>query len=75
MPNSRCNHITFMNIANRLLSPLSYLSNDRKDAALDYKPPVPPHRNVGTRAMLPPQAAPVKVESESSWSIFIASLN
>lgn len=44
----------------------SYLANERKDTALDYKPPVPPHRNVGTRAMLPPQlpqqaAAAVKV--------------
>lgn len=42
----------------------SYLANERKDSALDYKPPVPPHRNVGTRAMLPPQlpqAAPAKV--------------
>lgn len=42
----------------------SYLANERKDIALDYKPPVPPHRNVGTRAMLPPQlpqAAPAKV--------------
>ncbi|XP_034489824.1 transmembrane protein 132E [Drosophila innubila] len=40
-----------------------YLANDRKDAALEYKPPVPPHRNVGTRAMLPPQlpqTVPVK---------------
>ncbi|XP_001963408.3 transmembrane protein 132D [Drosophila ananassae] len=32
-----------------------YLSNERKDNALDYKPPVPPHRNVGARACLPIQ--------------------
>ncbi|XP_030381669.1 transmembrane protein 132E [Scaptodrosophila lebanonensis] len=35
-----------------------YLANERKENALDYKPPVPPHRNVGVavgaRAMLPP---------------------
>ncbi|XP_017089705.2 transmembrane protein 132E isoform X1 [Drosophila bipectinata] len=32
-----------------------YMSNERKDNALDYKPPVPPHRNVGARACLPIQ--------------------
>ncbi|XP_017054916.1 transmembrane protein 132E isoform X3 [Drosophila ficusphila] len=32
-----------------------YLANERKDNALDYKPPVPPHRNVGARACLPIQ--------------------
>ncbi|XP_023037165.1 transmembrane protein 132E isoform X1 [Drosophila willistoni] len=32
-----------------------YFANERKDNALDYKPPVPPHRNVGTRALLPTQ--------------------
>ncbi|KAH8273065.1 hypothetical protein KR018_008801, partial [Drosophila ironensis] len=30
-----------------------YMANERKDNALDYKPPVPPHRNVGARACLP----------------------
>ncbi|EDX17236.1 GD16787 [Drosophila simulans] len=35
-----------------------YLANERKDNALDYKPPVPPHRNVGARACLPVQPVP-----------------
>ncbi|KAH8235439.1 hypothetical protein KR032_000201, partial [Drosophila birchii] len=36
-----------------------YLANERKDNALDYKPPVPPHRNVGARACLPVQPIPL----------------
>ncbi|XP_017016256.2 transmembrane protein 132E [Drosophila takahashii] len=35
-----------------------YLANERRDNALDYKPPVPPHRNVGSRACLPVQPLP-----------------
>ncbi|KAH8272243.1 hypothetical protein KR044_013161, partial [Drosophila immigrans] len=48
---------------NKLHQEQHYLANDRKETALEYKPPVPPHRNVGTRAMLPPQlpqTAPIK---------------
>ncbi|XP_034668116.1 transmembrane protein 132E [Drosophila subobscura] len=49
-----------------------YLANERKElpgVALDYKPPVPPHRNVGARACLPivqPAAAAAAVAAAST---------
>ncbi|KAH8396363.1 hypothetical protein KR222_009292, partial [Zaprionus bogoriensis] len=46
-----------------------YVANERKESALDYKPPVPPHRNVGTRAMLPPQLPPAVAVKNHNHSI------
>ncbi|XP_060663139.1 transmembrane protein 132C [Drosophila nasuta] len=51
-------HIVPASNLNKLHQEQHYLANERKETALDYKPPVPPHRNVGTRAMLPPQLPP-----------------